>query len=164
LVTLATGANRQAISDDIAHWLYLDVYTSDQESKLLLQGRLMRMTTILELFRSLLLVVSIVVIALLVYVLTMEKIKSIAALKLLGAQNIVIVRLIMEQSLVLATGSFVIGYALVISTQDRFPRTLVLLMSDTSITFAVLLIGSVLASVFGIWRALRTSPSVALEG
>lgn len=164
LVTLSPGANRQAVMDDIKHWLYLNVYTSDQESNLLLQGRLTLMTTVLGLFRSLLLIVSIVVIALLVYVLTMEKIKSIATLKLLGAQNIVIVRLIMEQSLVLATGSFVIGYVLVATTQDRFPRTLVLLASDTGITFAVLFLGSILASVFGIWRALQTSPSVALEG
>jgi putative ABC transport system permease protein len=164
LVTLAPGANSQAVIDDIDHWLYLNVYTSDQESNLLLQGRLMRMTMILGLFRSLLLVVAIVIIALLVYVLTMEKIKSIATLKLLGAQNVVIVRLIVEQSLVLAAASFVIGYALVVSTQDQFPRTLVLSMSDTGITFGVLLIGSVFASIFGIWRALRTSPSVALEG
>ncbi len=164
LVTLAPGANREAAIGDITHWLYLNAYTSDQETNLLLQGRLMRMTAILGLFRSLLLIVAIVVIALLIYVLTMEKIKSIATLKLLGAPNIVIVRLIMEQSLVLAAASFVTGYALVISTQDRFPRTLVLLAPDTGITFAVLLVGSVFASFFGIWRALQTSPSVALEG
>lgn len=164
LVTLALGADRQAVIDNIKRWLYLNVYTSDQESTLLMQGRLMTMTTVLGLFRSLLLIVSIVVITLLVYVLTMEKIKSIATLKLLGAQNIVIVRLIMEQSLVLATASFAIGYLLVVAMQDRFPRTLVLLISDTGITFAVLLIGSIFASIFGIWRALQTSPSVALEG
>ncbi len=55
----------------------------------------------LGLFRGLLVVVSIVIIALIVYVLTIEKIKSIATLKLIGAPNRVIVRLIMEQSLAL---------------------------------------------------------------
>ncbi|HVA38669.1 MAG TPA: ABC transporter permease [Candidatus Dormibacteraeota bacterium] len=164
LVTLAPGANRQAVTQDIQRWLYLNVYTEGQERNLMLQGRLSRMTAILGLFRSLLVIVSIVLIALIVYVLTMEKIKSIATLKLLGAPNGVIVRLIMEQSLVLAVVGFAIGYALVIATQSRFPRTLVLLPSDTLVTFFVIFAGGVVASLFGIWRALRTPPSLALEG
>jgi putative ABC transport system permease protein len=57
------------------------------------------MSAVLGLFRALLIIVSIVIIALIVYVLTIEKIRSIATLKLIGAPNWVIVRLIMEQSL-----------------------------------------------------------------
>ena len=66
----------------------------------------------LGLFRGLLVLVSIVIIALIVYVLTIEKIKSIATLKLIGAPNCVIVRLIMEQSLALTLASFAVAYAL----------------------------------------------------
>jgi len=35
---------------------------------------------------------------------------------------------------------------------------------DTAVTFGVLLLGGVVASFFGIWRALRTPPSLALGG
>lgn len=164
LVHLAPGADAQAVAQHIERWLYLNVYTSGQERQLMLAGRLSKMTQILGLFRSLLVVVSIVIIGLIVYVLTMEKIKSIATLKLIGAPDLMIVRLILEQSLLLTVAGFVIGYALVIVTKDRFPRTLVLLQSDTAVTFLVMLAGGVVAGFFGIRRALDTPPSVALEG
>ncbi len=131
---------------------------------MVLMGRMSKMNMMLGVFRALLLIVSIIVIALLVYVLTMEKIKSIATLKLLGAGNLTIVRLIMEQSLFLAVASFGIGYVLATATKGYFPRTLLLLPSDTLVTFLVLFFGSILAAVFGIWQALRTPSSIALEG
>jgi putative ABC transport system permease protein len=65
----------------------------------MLEGRLSRISAVLGLFRALLVAVSIVIIALIVYVLTIEKIRSIATLKLIGAPNSVIVRLILTQSM-----------------------------------------------------------------
>lgn len=102
--------------------------------------------------------------ALLVYVLTMQKIRALATLKPIGASNGVIVRLILEQALLLAALGSILGYALVMLTHTHFPRTLVFLPFDTVLTFAVLLLGGVIASLFGIWRALRTPPSLALGG
>lgn len=164
LVKLAPGANPSAVARHIERWLYFNAYTSPEELDLVLRGRLLKMTQVLGLFRSLLVVVSIVIIALLIYVLTMEKIRSIATLKLIGAGNWVIVRLILEQSLVLTMASFGIGLALINVIHDKFPRTLVLLASDTALTFAVMFAGGILASLVGIWQALRTPPSMALGG
>ena len=87
----------------------------------MLEGRLRRMSAVLGLFRSLLVLVSIVIIALIVYVLTIEKIRSIATLKLIGAPNWVIVRMIMEQSLALTLGSFVVASAARRAIGPRFP-------------------------------------------
>ncbi len=164
LARLEPGADVVAIQEHVARWLYLDAYTTDEERDLMLRGRLLRMSAVLGLFRALLLIVSIVVISLLVYILTMEKMRSIATLKLIGAPNRVIVRLILEQSLLLTLGSFGVGYALIAAAQDRFPRTLVLLPSDTTITFLVLLAGGIVASAAGIVHSLRTPPSLALGG
>lgn len=164
LVTLEPGADAPRVMANIRRWLYLNVYTTAQEDRMVLGGRMSKMNMTLGLFRSLLMIVSIIVIALLVYVLTMQKIKSIATLKLLGAGNLIIIRLIMEQSLVLAVASFIIGYVLVTATKDHFPRTLLLLPSDTLVTFLVLLFGGIVASLFGIRQALLTPPSLALEG
>lgn len=164
LVRLEPGADVTAVKRHVARWLYLDAYTTEEERDLMLRGRLLRMSAILGLFRALLLIVAIVVISLLVYILTMEKIRSIATLKLIGAPNRVIVRLILEQSLLLTVSSFGVGWTLISATQDRFPRNLVLLAADTRTTFLVLLAGGIVASLAGIVHSLRTPPSLALGG
>jgi putative ABC transport system permease protein len=164
LVQLAPGADRERARAAIRDWLHFNVYTSTEERDLMLEGRLARMSGVLGLFRSLLVVVSIVIIALIVYVLTIEKIRSIATLKLIGAPNRVIVRLIMEQSLALTLASFAVAYALARVVEPRFPRTLVFLPEETAVTFLVMLAGGVVASLMAIWHALRTPPQLALGG
>lgn len=164
LVEVAPGHRPEEVGRHIQEWLHLDAFTTAEEEELMLKGRLERMTAVLGLFRSLLVVVAIVIMALLMYVLTMGKIKAIAALKLIGASNWVIVRMILEQSVVLTVGSFGFAYALAPVIRTWFPRTLIMLPSETLITFLVLLAGGLLASLFGIWHALRTPPSEALGG
>ena len=164
LVALRPGADGRAVARHIEQWLYLNVYTTGQERDLMLEGKLKRMTAILGVFRALLMLVAVVIIALLIYVLTMEKVRAIATLKIIGAGNSVIVRLILEQALVLTLGSFAFGYGLVAATQDSFPRNLVLLPEETLLTFLILFVGGVVASFTGIWHALRTPPSLALGG
>jgi putative ABC transport system permease protein len=162
LVKLAPGANVETVRDGIEQRLFLSAFTVGEQRELLLQGRLSKMTAILGLFRTLLLVVSVVIMALIVYVLTMEKLRALATLKLIGAPNRMLVRLILEQSLALAALGFAFGYGLVQLTHTRFPRRLVLEPFDTFVTLAVILGGGVVASLFGIWRALRTPASLAL--
>ena len=130
----------------------------------MLEGRLSRMSAVLGLFRALLVIVSIVIIALIVYVLTIEKIRSIATLKLIGAPNRVIIQLIMEQSLALTLASFAVAYVLSRAVAPSFPRTLVFLPGETAVTFLVMLAGGVVASLMAIWHALRTPPQLALGG
>ena len=164
LVRLRPGTDPAQVAQHIQDWLYFNVYTTPQQIELVVAGKLKRMTAILGVFRVLLIAVSIIIIALLIYVLTMEKIKAIATLKLMGATNWVIVRLILEQSLVITIAAFVFAYVLVELTYERFPRTLVLLPSETLFTFAVIFVGGLLASLLGIVQALRAPPSLALGG
>ena len=124
LVTLAPGAHEQEVARNIRDWLYFNVYTTGEERDLMLEGRLSRASAVLGLFRSLLVLVSIVIIALIVYVLTIEKIRSIATLKLIGAPNSVIVRLILTQSMLLTLSSFALAYGLRAVIAPGFPRTL----------------------------------------
>lgn len=164
LVRLRPGTDPPQVAQHIQDWLYFNVYSTAQQIELVVAGKLKKMTAILGLFRILLIAVSIIIIALLIYVLTMEKIKAIATLKLMGANNWVIVRLILEQSLVITIAAFVFAYVLVELTYERFPRTLVLLPEETLITFAVIFVGGMVASLLGIVQALRTPPSLALGG
>lgn len=162
LVRLAPGADAGAVARHVRAWLHLNVYTTAQERTLMLQGRLSRMSAVLGLFRSLLVLVSIVMIALIVYVLTIGKIRSIATLKLIGAPNHVIVRLIMTQSMLLTLGGFALAYVLRELVAPGFPRTLAFTGVETAATFAAMLVGGVLASLLAVWHALRTPAQLAL--
>ncbi|MDP3085012.1 MAG: ABC transporter permease [Rubrivivax sp.] len=164
LVTLAPGADGAAVAEQLRRWLHFNVYTTDEERELMLEGRLRRMSSVLGLFRALLVVVSIVIIALIVYVLTIEKIRAIATLKLIGAPNALIVRMIMTQSMLLTLASFAVAYGLRELITPGFPRTLGFIAQETAATFAVMLAGGVLASLMAIWHALRTPPQLALGG
>jgi putative ABC transport system permease protein len=164
LVDLAPGADGAAVARHIRDWLYFNVYTTAEERALMLEGKLSRMSAVLGLFRALLVLVSIVIIALIVYVLTIEKIKPIATLKLIGAPNGLIVRLIMTQSMLLTLASFALAYALRNLIEPGFPRTLGFLAVETAITFGVMLVGGVLASLMAVWHALRTPAQLALGG
>lgn len=164
LVELEEGANPKVVADHIERWLYLDAYTTDEERQLMIRGRLVRMTATIGMFRVLLVIVSIVIISLIVYVLTMEKVKVIATLKLIGAPNWVIARMILEQSLMLTLPGCGLGYLLISVGRDLFPRTLLLLPADTLLTFLVMFAGGILASFFGIWQAMKTPASLALGG
>jgi len=162
LVEVAPGRDVEDVRRHVQQWLHFSAYTAQEERNLMLEGRLKKMSAVLGLFRSLLVVVSIVIIALIVYVLTIEKIRPIATLKLIGASNATIVRMILEQSLLLTAGSFAVAYALLQLVRERFPRTLILLPEEIALTFAVMLAGGVLASFLAIAHALRTPPSLAL--
>jgi len=164
LVRLKPGADGRQVGSHIRDWLHFSVYTTGEERTLMLQGRLSRMSAVLGLFRALLVLVSIVIIALIVYVLTIEKIKPIATLKLIGAPNHLIVRLIMTQSLLLTLGGFLLAYLLREAIAPGFPRTLAFTNAETAATFVVMLVGGVLASLLAIWHALRTPAQLALGG
>jgi putative ABC transport system permease protein len=164
LVRLAAGAQGGKVAQHIRDWLRFGVYSSAEERDLMLEGRLSKMSAVLGLFRGLLVIVSIVIIALIVYVLTIEKIRSIATLKLIGAPNSVIVRLIMEQSLALTLASCLVAYGLRDLVAPNFPRTLAFLPEETLTTFVVMLAGGGVASLTAIWHALRTPPELALGG
>jgi putative ABC transport system permease protein len=164
LVKLAPGADRLKVARHIEDWLYFSVYTSGEEIDLMLRGRLAKARMQLLTFRIILLIVSMVILTLVIYTFTMEKIRSIAIMKLMGAANWVIIRLVLEQSLLLTLSSFIIGWLIIHQTQDFFPRKIFLTPLDESITFGLALLGGLFASGLGIWQALKTQPALALGG
>ncbi len=164
LVRLKHGADRTEVARRIEKWLYLSSFTTEEELQLMLKGRLASMTKQLLLFRTLLMMISVIIVALVVYTFTMEKIRSIAVMKLIGAPNWEIIRLVMEQSLLLTIGAFLFGLALIHNTYQLFPRTLLLVTGDDLVTFIAAFAGGILASILGLWEALKTQPAMALGG
>lgn len=162
LVRLAPGAQGKEVARQIQDYLYLSVFTTPEQIEIMFKGRLNRPRRQLLLFRILLLIVSVVIIAMVIFTLTMEKIRSIAVMKLIGAPNRVIVRLIMEQSILLTACSFFIGWIIIRNAYQMWPRLVLLTLGDDLVTFGLALTGGIIASLLGIWKALKTPPALAL--
>lgn len=113
---------------------------------------------------TLLLAVSTVVIALIIYTMTTEKLKQIATLKLIGAPDRTIVTLIVQQALALGRISWSIGLAIIMSIKDYFPRRVVLEPVNALALAAIILVVCIIASGLGIRAALKVDPATALEG
>jgi putative ABC transport system permease protein len=152
------------VAEVIRRWKHLSVLT-DQEQKLLLTRTVIeRARRQLGLFMSVLTVVSAVIIALIVYTLTMEKIREIATLKLIGAPDRTIIGLILQQALLMGIVGFVVGTVLVYAFNGIFPRRIVMMPGDIAMLFGVVVVVCLLASLFGVRAALRVDPSRALTG
>jgi putative ABC transport system permease protein len=118
----------------------------------------------LWLFRIILMLVSGVIIALIIYTLTMDKLREIATLKIIGAPDRTIVNLILEQSLAMGVLGFALGYLLISQTYTLYPRTVMLQGLDMAVLLFVVVLVCILSSLLGIWRALKVDPSTALGG
>ena len=116
------------------------------------------------LFTSLLLIVSTVIIGLIIYTMTVDKKKSIATLKLIGAPDSRIIGLIIQQALAMGVISFFVGWTFINLTYGYFPRRLVLEAADATALFGVVLLVCLLASTLGVRVALKIDPAAALAG
>jgi putative ABC transport system permease protein len=161
---LTPAARPDEVAAHIARWNHYQVFSSAQERDLLLGGFIDKSRKQLWLFRVILMLVSGVIIALIVYTLTMDKLREIATLKIIGAPDRTIVNLILEQSLVMGILGFALGYLLISQTYSWYPRTVMLEPLDMAILLLVVILVCVLSSLLGIWRALKVDPSTALGG
>ena len=110
----------------------------------------------------LLIIVSAVIIALIIYTLTMDKVRSIATLKFVGAPDRVIVGMIVQQALSMGLASFFIGLSLVLTFQSHSPRRLVLDFASVAVVFVITVAICLAASTLGIRLALKVDPAEAL--
>ncbi|MHB9138671.1 MAG: FtsX-like permease family protein, partial [Victivallaceae bacterium] len=115
------------------------------------------------LFRVLLIIVSAVIMALILYTLTLDKIHDIAMLKLMGARNRVILGLILQQALLLGGLGFGIAYFIGQWLFPHFPRRVVIMPDDLVQLAVIVLAISVLSSLLGIGKALRVDPGEVLS-
>ena len=164
LATLSPAADLDRVARTISGWGDVSVYTRDGQRELLLRGTVEKIRRQIGLFRMLLTIISAIIMALILYTLTLDKLHDIALLKLIGAPNRVILGLILQQALVLGMLGYGIAYALGQKVFPRFPRRVILTQEDLIQLAVIVVVISVLASGLGIWRALRVAPNEALSG
>ena len=146
----------------ISAWGDVSVYSSDGQRDLLLQGNVAKVRAQIGLFRLLLTIIAAIIMALILYTLTLDKLHAIALLKLIGAPNRVILAMILQQALLIGAVGFGVAVALGSWLFPRFPRRVILTREDLT-QLALIVVGiSVASSLLGIWKALSVSPSEAV--
>jgi putative ABC transport system permease protein len=164
IARLEPGADVALLTATVRQWKHLAALSQVEQEDLLLASVVDRARRQIGLFLGILLSVSAVVIALIIYTMTMDKLREIATLKLIGAPDRTIAALVLQQALVLGLSGFAAGLALIFATRDRFPRTVALGPEEIAVMFAVVLVICTLGSIVSIRAALRIDAQAALGG
>ncbi len=146
----------------LSRWKHLTTLTQAQQENLLIDQVIEKSRKQQLLIMVLLIIVSAVIIALIIYTLTMDKVRSIATLKFVGAPDRTIVGLIVQQALSMGIMSYFIGLGLVLIFQPYFPRRLVLDPTSVGVVFVIAIVMCLAASTLGIRLALKIDPAEAL--
>jgi len=162
IARLQPGADVALLSATIRQWKHLSVLSQAEQEDLLLVSVVDKARRQIGLFLVILLTVSAVVIALIIYTMTMEKLKQLATLKLIGAPDRTIVALIIQQALILGISGWAIGIALIMLAKDYFPRRVVLEPSNAVALAGIVFLVCIAASVLGVRAALKVDPATAL--
>lgn len=163
MIQVAPGASVEQVAATISGWSDVSVHTRVDQAEFLLKGSVDKARRQIGLFRVLLTIIAAVIMALILYTLTLDKLHSIALLKLIGAPNTVILGLILQQALVLGGVGFGIAYLLGQQLFPLFPRRVIVTGDDLLQLAGIVLAISVASSILGIWKALLVQPNEALS-
>ncbi len=161
---LQANVSPDSVAETVRRWKHFSAITQDGQEAILLRSLVDRARRQIGLFTSLLLVVSAVIIALIIYTMTMEKLKQIATLKLIGAPDRTIIAMIVQQALALGLIGFAIGAMLILNIKDFFPRRVVLEPDNVVILGAIVFVVCLVSSGLGVRAALKIDPATALGG
>ena len=163
LVKVRKGWNAEELLSRIRELPDVSAHTADGERQIMLGGFVARSRRQIRLFRTILLIVSTVVMTLVLFMLTMDKVHDIAMLKLLGARNGVMIEMILTQALLIGCLAFGIARFLGQWAYPLFPRRVVLVTADLWLLFAIVVGVSILASVAGVVKAMLTDAGEVLS-
>ena len=164
LVTVKDGHDINEVAASIRRWKRLTVYTRVQMEEILVGKLIATSARQIGMFLVILALVSATIVAFIIYTLTMDKIREIAVLKLIGTRNRTIAAMIMQQSLALGMIGFAVGKISATFAAPYFPKYVLLVPVDALIGFLVVLVICGLASLVAIRMALRVDPAEAIGG
>ncbi len=162
LVRLRPGFTPQEVAEPIRRWKRLTVYDRGQMEGILVGKLIATSARQIGMFLVILAVVSAAIVAFIIYSLTMDKIREIAVLKLIGTRNRTIAAMILQQALMLGVLGFVVGKISATFAAPIFPKYVLLIPNDTIAGFLAVLAICVLASLVAIRMALKVDPAEAI--
>lgn len=162
LVTLKPGYTPDEVAEPIRRWKQLTVYTRAQMEDILIGKLIATSAKQIAMFLIILAIVSAAIVAFIIYSLTMDKIREIAVLKLIGTRNRTIAGMIMQQALALGVIGFVVGKISATFAAPLFPKYVLLIPTDSIAGFFAILLICILASIVAIRMALKVDPAEAI--
>jgi len=164
IATLKPAYNVEEVAKDIEKWLHKSVYTRAQQKVVLTRNVVEKASKQIGLFTVILVGVSTIIIALIIYTMTLEKMKEISIMKLIGLPNSTIIKMIVEETLLLGVFAFIFGNIFSHLIYTKFPKNVLLEVSDAWMLFTIVVISSVFASFIGVKKVIKADPTAAIGG
>jgi putative ABC transport system permease protein len=158
------GYDVDSVANDIRRFKHKAVFTATQEKTLLTKNLIKMASKQIGMFTVILVVVSTIIISLIIYTMTLEKMKEIAIMKLIGIPNSMIIKMIVQETLLMGVLAFISGNAFAHLIYTKFPKRVVLEMPDAGMLFIVVVLASILASVVGVKKVISADPATAIGG
>ena len=164
IATLSPGYNADEVAKEVTKWHHKSVYTRAEQKIVLTRNVIEKASKQIGLFTAILVAVSTIIIALIIYTMTLEKMKEISIMKLIGLPNRMITQMIVQETLLLGVLAFMFGNVFAYFISDKFPKRIVLDFPDALGLFGVVLIASILASFIGVKKVISADPAAAIGG
>ena len=163
LVRTAPGMEDEVV-EQIERWKHLQAYTKNQMDEILVARLIATSSKQIFMFLVILSIVSAAIVAFIIYTMTLNKVREIAVLKLIGATNHTISGMILQQALGLGLIGFMVGKLSATLWAPLFPKYVLLLPGDAVRGFILVMLMCAIASIFAIRAALRIDPATAIGG
>ncbi len=163
LVRTTAGAE-EAVAGQIERWKHLEAYSKDEMDEILVARLIATSSKQIFMFLVILAIVSAAIVAFIIYTMTMNKVREIAVLKLIGATNYTISGMILQQALGLGLIGFMVGKLSATLWAPLFPKYVLLLSGDALKGFVLVMLMCAVASIFAIRAALSIDPATAIGG
>ena len=164
VATVRPGYGIDEVAKNIKDGLHKSVYTKEEQKDILTKNLIERASKQIGLFTAILVVVSTIIIALIIYTMTLEKMKEISIMKLIGLPNTMIMKMIVQETLLLGFLAFIFGNLFSHLIYSKFPKRVVLEIPDAWMLFVVIIVASILASLIGIKKVINADPAAAIGG
>ena len=164
IATVKPGYIVADVADDIKKWQHKSVYTRAEQKIVLTRNVIEKASKQIGLFTAILVAVATIIIALIIYTMTLEKMKEISIMKLMGLPNSMITKMIVQETLVLGVLAFIFGNIFSHLIYSKFPKRVLLELPDAWMLFGIVLIASIVASFIGVKKVISADPTAAIGG
>ncbi|MFK5938262.1 MAG: ABC transporter permease [Sulfurimonas sp.] len=164
IATINGGYDVDKVAKDIKKWHHKSVYTKEEQTNVLTKYVVEKASKQIGLFTVILIAVSTIIISLIIYTMTLEKMKEISIMKLMGLPNSMIVKMIVEETLLLGVLAFIFGNIFAHLIYDKFPKHVLLQTPDALVLFEIVVIASIFASFIGVRKVIHADPQAAIGG
>lgn len=163
-LTVKDGYSPQEVAKRISNQLDLNCFTQEEELSLIFNNFLKMYKDQMDMFRMMMIMISGVIIAMIVFSATIEKTKEIATLKVIGIPYISIISIVVNHAVLIGLGAAGVGAILLSLLKDMFFFPLVVSINNIIFFFISITLTCILSSLLALRRALKIEPMIALEG